>query len=314
MSSFEEKIPEILLAATGEKVISTEPIPTGKHNTSFFVKTPAGEYVIRIAPPDDTEFLFYEVNMMAQEPEIHALLREKTDVPVARVVAFDHSRSIIDRDYIIMDRLEGVPLSQVAVDADGYETIMEQIGTHLARVHSLTSTQYGYIGAHRPMPAQTTWWDAFRLMWNKLIDDILRIGMYTQDERDRLLELLDENKVAFDRPVASSLLHMDIWSQNILVNRDLEVTGIVDWDRALWGDPEIEYAVLDYCGISAPAFWRGYGRQRDSSPEAEIRHVFYYLYEHQKYILIRLKRRDNPAAAAQYKEESLRILNRCFGF
>ncbi|OUL36382.1 hypothetical protein BV372_08175 [Nostoc sp. T09] len=59
------------------------------------------------------------------------------------------------------------------------------------------------------------------------------------------------------------MLHMDVWFQNILVDSAGNVTGLVDFDRALWGDPEIEFAVLDYCGISEPAFWRGYGRERD---------------------------------------------------
>lgn len=41
---------------------------------------------------------------------------------------------------------------------------------------------------------------------------------------------------------------------NILIDNQGSVTGIVDFDRALWGDVEIEFAVLDYCGISEPAF------------------------------------------------------------
>ena len=42
-----------------------------------------------------------------------------------------------------------------------------------------------------------------------------------------------------------------------LVDANNKVTGLIDWDRALYGDPEIEYAVLDVCGISKPAFWEG---------------------------------------------------------
>ncbi len=47
---------------------------------------------------------------------------------------------------------------------------------------------------------------------------------------------------------------MDVWAQNILVDSMGNVSGLVDFDRALWGDPEIEFAVLNYCGISEPAF------------------------------------------------------------
>jgi aminoglycoside phosphotransferase (APT) family kinase protein len=95
-------------------------IPTGKHNTSYFVGTGDGELVLRIAPPDDAGFLFYERRMMAQEPEIHALLREQTTVPVARILAYDDSRTLIDRDYLLMERLPGRPLTEVRVTGPLY--------------------------------------------------------------------------------------------------------------------------------------------------------------------------------------------------
>ena len=101
---------------------------------------------------------------------------------------------------------------------------------------------------------------------------------------------------------------MDIWAQNILVDPEGNVTGLVDWDRALWGDAEIEFAVLDYCGISTDAFWRGFGRPRDTSPEARVRWVFYHLYELQKYIVIRTLRSRRPREAARYKDRALHIL------
>jgi hypothetical protein len=53
------------------------------------------------------------------------------------------------------------------------------------------------------------------------------------------------------------------------------VTGLVDFDRGLWGDIEIEFAVLDYCAISEPGFWRGYGAVREMSTSAEIRRLCY---------------------------------------
>jgi len=87
----------------------------------------------------------------------------------------------------------------------------------------------------------------------------------------------------------------------------VRLTCLLDWDRALWGDPEIEFAVLDYCGISEPAFWEGYGRRRDESPEAQVRRVFYLLYEIQKYIVIRRVRYGSPAKAEPYRRQSLQL-------
>jgi fructosamine-3-kinase len=78
------------------------------------------------------------------------------------------------------------------------------------------------------------------------------------------------------------------------------------------GDPEIEYAVLDYCGISEPAFWEGYGQQRNHSPEAQVRQVFYLLYELQKYIVIRQGRGNDRHAAQRYIQQVFGIVKQSF--
>lgn len=286
--------------------IETLPIATGKFNRSFWVTVDDVEYVLRVAPPRDAVFLFYERQMMRQEPALHQLLQEKTAVPVPEIYLFDDSQTLIDRDYMLMERLPGRPLSDVP--SVNQHRVLYQIGQHLAQVHQLTASRHGYLGAHHPMEPQASWVDAFAIMWHKLIDDIVAVGHYDADESNYMRQRFAAHQQLFDRPLAASLLHMDVWSQNILVDDFGTVTGLLDWDRALWGDPEIEFAVLDYCGISEPAFWEGYGQARDSSPEAQIRQIFYLLYELQKYIVIREGRLHDSAAAKQYKSQAMQLV------
>ena len=288
--------------------LTFQPIPTGKHNTSYYVRGAGEEVVLRISPPDDAGFLFYERRMMAQEPPLHALLRAETAVPVAEIVAYDDSRALVDRDYLLMARLPGTPLSEAALSKLRVDRALEQVGVYLAQMHALVADRYGYLGNHRPMQPQPTWSEAFTVMWNKLLDDVVACGGYTTEEADAMRRLLDVYRPHFEHGPPASLLHMDVWSQNILVDDGGRVTGLVDLDRALWGDPEIEYAVLDYCGISEPAFWRGYSRDRDTSFPAQIRARFYLLYEVQKYIVIRIWRRNDPDQALQYKRQSFELV------
>jgi len=290
------------------------PVTTGRHNTSYWVATDQAKYVLRIAPADDSGFLFYERLMMRQEPDLHALVRAQTDIPVAEVVGYDFSRSRLERDYLLMTALPGTALSDAPNLTRGQlEHALRQTGRHLRKLHALTAEDclhqraYGYLGPHQPMDPQPTWVDAFRVMWNKLIDDVVACGVYAPDEAQDMRDLLGLHLRHFDRPVAPSLLHMDVWAQNILVDEAGNVTGLVDFDRALWGDVEIEFAVLDYCGISGPSFWEGYGRARDLSPAARIRQRFYMLYEVQKYMPIRVWRRNSRAAAEQYKRQSFAL-------
>lgn len=288
------------------------PLQTGKHNHSYWVDCNRGRFVLRIAPPDEAGFLFYERLMMRQEPELHNLIRQHTTTPVAKIVGYDFSRAQIERDYLLMTALPGTPLSEVVgLGLTQFQQALRQVGEYLRQLHNLTATehlkreQYGYLGAHQPMQPQSNWVAAFQVMWHKLIDDVEACGSYTSQEAQLMRDLLELHLEQFDRPVTASLLHMDIWSQNILLDEVGNVSGLVDFDRALWGDVEIEFAVLDYCGISEPPFWEGYGLARDESPSAMIRRQFYLLYEIQKYMPIRVWRRNNPADAERYKQHSL---------
>jgi fructosamine-3-kinase len=294
------------------------PVRTGKHNTSYWVDSDRGRFVLRIAPPDDAGFLFYEHRMMRQEPALHTLIRAHTTVPVAEVVGHDFSRTRIDRDYLLMAALPGTPISDFpGLTHAQFARALHQVGGYLRQLHALTAVEhagleedahaYGYLGAHRPMEPQPTWAAAFHVMWNKLLDDVVACGSYTPAEAQRMRDLLDLHIEHFHRPVVPRLLHMDVWSQNILIDAAGDVTGPVDFDRALWGDVEIEFAVLDYCGISEPPFWEGYGAQRDTSPAASIRQRFYLLYEVQKYMPIRVWRRNDPLSAARYKRQSFAL-------
>ena len=285
-------------------------VPTGKFNTTYFVDGADTPLVIRIAPPDDAGFIFYERGMMAQEPGVHAVIRERTSAPVAEILAYDTARAHVDRDYLLMDRLPGAALTHFRCSAGQFDKVLEQTGRYLREIHDITAERYGYLGEHRCMEPQSDWASAFTVMWHKLVDDIVGAGYYDPDEESYAKSLLGKHLAHFDRPVTSRLLHMDIWSQNILVDADANVTGIVDFDRALWGDKEIEFAVLDYCGISEPAFWRGYGSGRDLSYPARIRQAFYLLYEVQKYIVIHHYRHAESTSCLQYKRQAMSMMAR----
>ena len=287
--------------------VRLEPCATGKHNQTYFVDVDEQSLVLRVAPPDDpAQMLFYEYRMMRQEPELHSLVRARTDTPIPEILAFERDCKQLNRDYLLMQRMPGTPLSEhTGLTSRTFAKVLCEVGQKLRQVHAITGDTYGYVGAHRPMAPQRDWTSAFGIMWNKLLDDIHRCGGYTAEEAASMRRLFDRHVKVFDRPVSASLLHMDVWAQNILADDHGRLTGLLDWDRALWGDPEIEFAVLDYCGVSEPAFWEGYGAERDRSFEAEVRRVFYLLYELQKYIFIRRVRRNRPDQAEQYRRQSL---------
>lgn len=282
---------------------------TGKFNSTFFVE---GEglgqpLVLRVAPPEDRRrMLFYEHRMMLQEPGLHQLLRAKTSMPAPEILHFEERSPLLRRDFLIMERMPGEPM------AWANDKLMMELGRKLREVHETVraeSGRYGYLGEHKPMEPQPTWDAAFAVMWNSLLDDVENCRGAESDELDSWRRLLEDHASAFEHfGEDAPLLHMDVWAENILTDGGGRLTALVDWDRALWGDPEIEYAVLEYCGIDMPSFWDGYGRERPSGRDAQVRRIFYLAYEVLKYIVIRIARQGDHPGAKRYHSMGRELL------
>jgi fructosamine-3-kinase len=241
-----------------------------------------GRFVLRIAPPDDTPKLFYEIDMMKSEVNVQRLVKENTDVPIPNIVCHDFSRKLIDRDYLIMEYLEG--------RSGPFDD--RELGRYVRQIHAIESAEYGY--PERAVPTGKAWPATFQSYVRLILDDCLSCGV------------IDDGEYAIV-DVSPSLLHLDLWTQNILTV-DGRITAILDFDRGLYGDPELEFAVLDTYGYSTPDFFEGYGKLRPADVNAQIRRRLYIVYELIKYAFIRAARGRSMATGRSHVEQCRRIL------
>ena len=285
----------------------------GKFSQTFSVTGQDGQFVLRVAPPDELLQLFYEYRMMRQEPGIHARLAAETSVPAPPIIAHDFTRKLIDRDYLIMPKLPGAPLGQAGLSQDGRARALRQWGSYVAQIHTITDPEnrFGYLGQHNCMAPQKSWTEAFAVMYRKELDDIVAAGVYDEATAQGAMGLLEQHIGVFEHCEVSRLLHGDLWVTNLLVATDGNVTGVLDFDRACWGDIEWDLAIAEYCGVTQPAFWEGYARQvQMHAGDAAVRRLFYLLYEHQKYIVISMStRRSDSPGARRYADESLTAMD-----
>ncbi len=311
----ESRAQDLLAEATGRGDWRLERCTAGKFSDVFLASADTQRRVLRVAPPDDVLQLFYEYRMMRREPAIHERLLAETDVPVPGILHTDFSRRRIDRDWMVMQHLPGTPFStaHVTLAPDGVARALRQWGRCIARVHTVRAEDglFGYRGDEACMTPQPTWPEAFGVMYRRLLDDTVACGVYDSATADDAHRLLEDHLDALDHNVEPVLLHGDIWSTNLLVDRTGRVTGVLDFDRACWGDPEWDLAIAEYCGVTKPDFWAGYGQEPQRTRDGAIRRMFYLLYEHQKYITISVSsRRNDPGRAQLYAEQSLAVMER----
>ena len=70
------------------------------------------------------------------------------------------------------------------------------------------------------------------------------------------------------------LVHWDCWDGNIFVQSG-KVTGIIDWERSLWGDPLMEVGFRTYSDNTY--FQKGYGI-RNLTENQQRRALWYDMY------------------------------------
>ncbi|MGW8182070.1 MAG: phosphotransferase family protein, partial [bacterium] len=159
MSISAREAESLVVSLLGGESWHCRPFGAGRFSETFEVRAERRKYVLRVAPPDTVLQLFYEYRMMRQEPAIHRRLKEEISIPVPEIVASDFSRSLLDRDYLIMPLLPGVPLSAAKLGRGAYENAIRQWGSYVAQIHTLSDPEnrFGYLGEHECMTPKTSW-------------------------------------------------------------------------------------------------------------------------------------------------------------
>jgi len=286
-------------------------IASGLFNTSYDIKLKSGiSIILRIAPPEDYPQLYYEKGMMVDEPATHNLVLSRTSVPAPRIYLYDGSRMILPRDYIIMEKKEGLPLDEIwsSLSEKRKAEVLRQLGRYTAELHSIRGRLFGYTRTLAVMEPQDSWRRAFVIMLDKILADCRRVGGFSEKEANILMATFLQNEKYLEKEISPSFLHLDIWQQNILVDARGRITGILDFDRAAWGDPELEFAVLDICGLSQRPFFEGYGAFRPGDEPAIRRNALYIIFEFLKYVFTNRTRRASEATADYFKREIFRLV------
>lgn len=246
-----EQIEAISLQHLGEKPREVVELSDGMFNTAY--RLDAGcFYVLKIAPPDDVPCLRYEKDIFRAEVEVMKVVAERTSVPVPKVVAYDRTRRHVASDYYLMSFVEGPSLdkvrpsmSELAVRRAEHET-----GSYLRQINQIVGDSFGIYS----QATHATWRGAFDWLFTSLVEDGKAVGVELpydslRERHEALAPLLD----AVETP---QLVHWDLWDGNVFVMPETgEVTGLIDFERSLWGDPLMEF---NFIGPS-PAFLQGYG-------------------------------------------------------
>ncbi len=237
------------------------------------------KYVLKVAPSDDVRVLRYEHNIMQAEVGAMRLVRAQTQAPVAEIYAYDTSRQLLNNDYFLMEFLPGVPLHKLRKDlpSEAQTSIDQSIGRLAREISSINGDCFGYF-AQSAAPG-VSWRDVFAAMLKGILKDGEEIEVKLPLPYASLFQCLEAHFGALNEVKTPKLVHWDLWDGNIFIDpASTQISGVIDFERVLWGDPLIE---VIFCDTNPQSnFSRGFGQDVLTSETQVRRRLLYnaYLY------------------------------------
>jgi aminoglycoside phosphotransferase (APT) family kinase protein len=214
------------------------------YNTAYRIRLADGTgLVLKIAPDPAAPALAYERDIMHTEALFYRTAAAL--VPVPAVVCADFSRQVIGSDYLLMTELPGAnwAAQRDRITGSDRDRLRGELGAVTAALHRITGPSFGY-PQDEPFP---TWRAAFTGMLDALFADALRFDVPLPEPVARLRSATARHLHLLDDVTTPVLVHFDLWAGNILVH-DGQLTGLVDGERAFWGDPLAELASVALFG------------------------------------------------------------------
>ncbi|HWI66048.1 MAG TPA: phosphotransferase, partial [Symbiobacteriaceae bacterium] len=235
-----------------------------------FIVEPAGgpKAVLRVAPAATAHVFPNERLLMRREYAVQPYL-----IPAChcapRTIYADFSHTIIGRDYVFQRFIEGELWGKVRNDLSDAENnaIRRQLGRIARQINEVAGDAFGF---PYPDPGFPDWSSALLHFLGGMTEELVSLGDDDSDARE-LIRWIERHRALFDAIREPRLLHGDLWPQNVLIARGPdgpEIVGILDSERAIWGDPAFEWTY--HLGTIQPAYWEGYG-ERKQTPAAALR-------------------------------------------
>ena len=254
----------------GARPVSIHELKEGWFGTAFGLKMPDGdEFVLKIAPSPAIRLLRYERDLMKAEIEVTDLVRTMSRLPVPSLLAYDTSHDMLPHDFFIVTRLDGQPMSQVrdSMSDEARDQARSQVGAHLRELHEISGPQFGLFNG----PPSQTWPEAVAGLFAWLQSDAEDLAVPGVQGAFKVAASLYDALEEVTRP---RLIHWDLWDGNIFVRPESgEITGYIDFERAMWGDPLMEANFYE----PSEALLHSYG-ERFQSKTCRTRRRLYTLY------------------------------------
>lgn len=242
----------------------------GMFNAAYRIDFADGASVLKIAAADASGLLSNEVNLMGAEVAAMRIAHEHGLPHVPQVQHANFTRALCSGNYFFMDCLPGRSLNSCREELSPAEIdhVMTHVGAFQRQTAGIHGKSFGLLGDECRFSALH---GLIRHLFTNVLHDAAAKNIDLGVDAAEVLDRLDADEAAFAEVKTPSLVHWDMWEGNIFV-KDGELCGVIDWERAMWGEPFMDDRFRRH--NRPTAFLKGFG-QTSFSP-SEMRRLAWY--------------------------------------
>ncbi|SHL58385.1 Predicted kinase, aminoglycoside phosphotransferase (APT) family [Anaerocolumna jejuensis DSM 15929] len=261
----------------------------GMFNSAYLIEAEGNNLVLKVSVGPDTPLLSYEKDIMAREIEVYQIITDKTEIPVPKVLAVDFSKRLISSNYFFMTALQGNAMNTLTkkLKVENKDKLKEELARYFAQLHQVKGVYFGYFTEDSKYRF-STWREGFLHMTDMILNDGKKLQIALPYER--IEKVLKETAHYLDGIMEPALVDYDLWAGNVFLiqeGEEYKVEGILDFERAFWGDPLADFpsAMMILQELKKEkAFFKVYaketGREEKLSKEDLVRLTLYKTYLH----------------------------------
>lgn len=255
----------------GKQIKSVAELTEGMFNAAYRIQfTDDSQAILKISAASGEGLLSNEINLMQAEVETMKLLRQQ-DVPyIPKVLYSDFSRSLCSGNYFFMEVMPGCSLSscQSQLPEETVNAVLYEAGQLQRRLTFIRNPLFGLVGDPNRF---STLFEMLEYMFTNVLADAKKKNISFPFSMDGLFHRLRRDSVCFEEVRFPSLVHWDMWEGNLFI-REGRLSGVIDWERAMWGDPLMDdrFRTRNH----NKAFFEGFGKKDFTLPEK--RRILWY--------------------------------------
>lgn len=254
-------------AAFPDKAVSSiAELTEGLFNAAYRIDFADGSAsILKIAAASKEGLLSNEINLMQAEVAAMELAHRYGLPHVARVQYSDFTRRQCDGTFFFMEAMPGrsVNSCREELSPETLDAVMREVGRFHRQTADIRGEKFGLLGDAKRFD---TLYELMCYLFTHVLQDADARQIDLGLDAKRLMALLERDRAAFDQVQTPSLVHWDMWEGNIFVE-DGRLSGIIDWERAMWADPYMDDRFRRH--NRPQAFLEGYGQTVFSASEAQ---------------------------------------------